>query len=43
MVGLEERAIYRRTGILERRWADEKEATSDLAAQSANRLWLKST
>lgn len=35
MVGLEERAIYRRTGIRERRWADEKEATSDLAAQAA--------
>jgi len=35
MVGLEERAIYRRTGILERRWADEKEATSDLATQVA--------
>jgi 3-oxoacyl-[acyl-carrier-protein] synthase-3 len=37
MVGLEERAIYRRTGIRERRWADEKEATSDLATQAAKR------
>src|SRR3990172_3008550 len=35
MVGLDDRAIYRRTGIRERRWADEKEATSDLAAQAA--------
>jgi len=35
VVGLDDRAIYRRTGIRERRWADEKEATSDLAAQAA--------
>ena len=35
IVGLDDRAIYRRTGIRERRWADEKEATSDLAAQAA--------
>ena len=38
MVGLEERTIYRRTGIRERRWADEKEATSDLAAQAAKQV-----
>lgn len=35
MVGLDDRAIYRRTGIRERRWADEKEATSDLAVHAA--------
>ena len=42
MVGIEERAIYRRTGIRERRWADEKEATSDLAAQAAKQVLARS-
>jgi 3-oxoacyl-[acyl-carrier-protein] synthase III len=42
-VGLDDRAIYRRTGIRERRWADEKEATSDLAAQAAIRAMTQAS
>ena len=35
LTGLSPPAIHRRTGIVERRWADPKEATSDLALRAA--------
>jgi 3-oxoacyl-[acyl-carrier-protein] synthase-3 len=35
LTGLGPAAIHRRTGILERRWADPKEATADLAVRAA--------
>lgn len=35
LTGLSPAAIFRRTGIAERRWADSKEATADLAMQAA--------